>query len=103
MKFYGVGGVWDKDNDKMLCNFVNGELETDDNDVISKLVALNYRHDGEVIDVTTMSDVTEKVIRGVTDLNTKTDEEIKALAKKAKIKGYGLMTRTKLIELLQEA
>jgi hypothetical protein len=103
MKFYGVGAVWDKDNEKVLCVFTNGELDTDDNDIISKLVALGYRHDRDVIEVTTMSDATEKVIQGVTDLNIKTDEEIKALAKKAKIKGYGLMTREKLIQLLQEA
>ena len=30
MKFFGNGLVWDKDNNKNLCKFDNGEFETED-------------------------------------------------------------------------
>ena len=45
MKFYGNGTVWDKDNNRALCSFVNGELETDDERVVAILQDLGYRSD----------------------------------------------------------
>ena len=46
MKFYGKNEiVWDKENDKELCRFINGEIETSDLRVIKCLKGLNYRSD----------------------------------------------------------
>ena len=47
MKFYGTGGtiVWDKENDKALCQFVDGEFETDDKRIIDLLIKAGYRSD----------------------------------------------------------
>ena len=47
MKFYGLGRqiVWDKENDKALCQFKDGELETEDERTISILQGLGYRSD----------------------------------------------------------
>jgi hypothetical protein len=46
MKFYGHGIVWDKDKNKALCKFINGEYETDDSIIIDKLKELNFVFDG---------------------------------------------------------
>jgi hypothetical protein len=37
MIFYGNGIVWDKENNKRLCKFVDGQLETDDKRIIEAL------------------------------------------------------------------
>ena len=42
MKFYGSGIVWDGENNTRLCKFVNGEFETDDEEVIRKMEAAGY-------------------------------------------------------------
>jgi hypothetical protein len=47
-KFKGYGLVWNKDKDEVLCEFKNGEAETSDKKVISKLKELKY----EEIDTT---------------------------------------------------
>ena len=47
MKFYGVGAVWGGEDNKILCRFVDGELETDDEKVIKKLTNNGYKHDGK--------------------------------------------------------
>ncbi|KNY24998.1 hypothetical protein [Pseudobacteroides cellulosolvens] len=45
MKFYGHGVIWDKQNDEVLCKFVNGEFVTEDIAIIEKLKRLNYSCD----------------------------------------------------------
>ncbi|KNY26331.1 hypothetical protein [Pseudobacteroides cellulosolvens] len=45
MKFYGHGVIWDKENDEVLCKFVNGEFVTEDIVIIEKLKNLNYSCD----------------------------------------------------------
>lgn len=45
MKFFGIGVVWDKENNKALCSFENGELETNDERTIEKLSGLGYKSD----------------------------------------------------------
>lgn len=45
MKFYGNGIVWDGENNKTLCQFVNGEFETEDARIANKLLELNYSCD----------------------------------------------------------
>jgi hypothetical protein len=39
--------VWDAANDKPLCEFIHGEFETEDEEVIAKLEALGYVGLGE--------------------------------------------------------
>jgi len=46
MKFYGVGAVWGGEDNKILCRFIDGELETDDEKVIKKLLGNGYKNDG---------------------------------------------------------
>lgn len=48
-KFYGHGIVWDKENDKALCSFVDGEHETLDKRTVSLLKELGYEHDEEPV------------------------------------------------------
>ena len=47
MKFYGRGVVWDKENDKQLCEFVNGEFETDNERTATILHTLGYRSESD--------------------------------------------------------
>ena len=45
MKFYGNDIVWDKENGKPLCQFVNGEYIAKNNREIEILHSLKYKHD----------------------------------------------------------
>jgi len=45
MKFYGKGGVWDRENSKMLCRFADGCLITEDSRIIKILTGLGYKSD----------------------------------------------------------
>lgn len=45
MIFYGNDIVWDKENNKPLCQFVNGEYEAKNNREIEILYSLGYKHD----------------------------------------------------------
>jgi hypothetical protein len=49
MKFYGNGAVWDAENQKPLCTFVEGAIETEDARVIDKLVELGYACDPSML------------------------------------------------------
>lgn len=45
MKFYGHGVVWDASKNKPLCRFnADGELETKDKYIITRLLDFDYRH-----------------------------------------------------------
>ena len=48
MKFYGTGSVWDGAKNKNLCSFVNGIYETEDQAIISKLVEIGFKYEGEL-------------------------------------------------------
>ena len=65
MKFYGNGIVWDKEKNKRLCKFVEGEFETDDNRIVNNLVDLGYKYEGVLIDVTTHEDSKPMFIQGI--------------------------------------
>lgn len=43
MKFFGNGAFWDVENNKPLCEFVNGEFETDDTRIITILTTAGYK------------------------------------------------------------
>jgi len=45
MKFYGNGVVWDPNQNKPLCTFVDGEFETDDAEAIAILKNNGYKND----------------------------------------------------------
>ncbi|CEG31439.1 MULTISPECIES: hypothetical protein [Bacillaceae] len=47
MKFYGHGVVWDSENNKPLCEFVDGELKTTADGVIKTLKQLGYKAEKE--------------------------------------------------------
>lgn len=47
MKFYGNGVVWNKEENKILCKFVGGTLETENIDIAKKLLNLGYESFGE--------------------------------------------------------
>ncbi|WMX58080.1 hypothetical protein [Peribacillus sp. R9-11] len=49
MKFVGYGVVWDKENNKPLCEFVDGELKTTEDEVIKTLKKLGYKGEKEKI------------------------------------------------------
>lgn len=67
MKFYGNGIVWDGDNNKVLCKFLNGEIETSDKHIIDKLTEKGYKCDvvKEAIAVTPTSAKTAQVKKAV--------------------------------------
>ena len=129
MKFYGVGIVWNPQADKALCKFEKGELDTEDTEIISKLVNLGYAYEGTTLEVTELGDTEPKYIEGMpkiepyTEETTEsdtlvaeeielvknenffddfTDEELKSMAKDRGIKGFGIMKREKLISKLKE-
>lgn len=52
MKFKGNGAVWDGTTSKILCHFDKGELETNDETIINKLINLGYVGEGPIVDVT---------------------------------------------------
>jgi hypothetical protein len=51
MKFYGNGIVWDKESNRNLCEFKDGELSTDDTRVMEILISLGYQNDGVVEEI----------------------------------------------------
>lgn len=50
MKFYGIGKVWDKEKETILCEFIDGELETKDQRIIKILKEIGFNHDEEVVE-----------------------------------------------------
>ena len=88
MKFYGNGIVWDKEKNRALCQFEKGELETEDERIISILEALNYgqaveRHsERQAIEAESFADLRKQA--------------------KGKVEGYIKMKKNELIEALKE-
>lgn len=60
MKFIGTGIVWDATNNRILCKFVDGKVETDDKNVINTLVNGGYEYEGE-LDFDTDDDIEDDV------------------------------------------
>lgn len=99
MKFYGNGIVWDKQNNKRLCKFVNGEYETDDPRAIKILKFLYYKDDDHKKPDTKKQEV-EQTDEGV-ELEEMTYNELKSLAK---VEGVtvGHKSKAELITALKE-
>ena len=114
MKFYGTGGtiVWDKENDKALCQFVDGELETKDKRIIDLLTKAGYRSDevaetiegnpkGQEVEAEQAEAKTEEVNDEGIDFEEMTYNELKSLAK-AKGVTVGHKNKADLIIALKE-
>lgn len=71
--FYGKGMVWDKQKNKLLCKFENGEYKTEDKHEQSVLKNLEYEH--------------EEIKKVVPDLSNATEEDLKKV-NKDDIKAY---------------
>ena len=59
MKFKGNGIVWDADNDRVLCKFMGGELETEDVKTIKVLKDGGYAFEEEIKKKSTKSKGTD--------------------------------------------
>ena len=101
MIFYGTGAVWDSENKKVLCRFVDGSFETDDKRICGKLVALGYACDPEPIkDAADHIGESADMIESGKEVTRK---DLLATAKIRGIKGADRMTKDALIEALKEA
>jgi hypothetical protein len=49
LKFFGHGILWDNENNKVLLEFVNGEVETKDEKLIKLLKENGYKHQEEKV------------------------------------------------------
>lgn len=91
MIFFGTGYVWDKQNNKMLCQFKGGQFETEDSHAIKVLQELGYK-----------SEYGDEIIVESTEIDDEL-EELKALAKEHGLKGYGnIKDPDKLKEFIAE-
>lgn len=61
MKFYGVGVVWNKVSNSVLCKFRDGEFEAKDIGTITRLKKLGYKYDKIIEDIPTELVETEPV------------------------------------------
>ena len=96
MKFKARGTfiLWDKEKDQALCKFVNGEYETDDPYITNKLKGkYEVVDDGQAKQGDPEGQETEK---------EQTFAELREEAKAKKIKGYGRMNKSELLEALKE-
>ena len=95
MKFYGNGVVWNPIKKKALCRFnKHGEFETDDKDIIKKLVELEYKHDGKV-------EIEEEIVEDEVILDDLTNNDIRKLLDDKGIKGVARKNRKQLLKLLE--
>ena len=96
MKFYGNGIVWDKERNKALCTFKDGEFETKEARVKDILLDLGYKHDGEIIEDVEY-EVTEEVVEDIKNYEEMTNKELKAILE---AKGYMNLDRKNKKQLL---
>ena len=96
MKFYGNGIVWDKERNKALCTFKDGEFETKEDRVKDILLDLGYKHDGEIIEDVEY-EVTEEVVEDIKNYEEMTNKELKAILE---AKGYMNLDRKNKKQLL---
>lgn len=93
MKFYGNGLVWNKDENKVLCSFVNGKYETEDSIIINKLKELNFVFDDiDSIKIENKNDV---------DYESLEYKDLKKVAKEKGINTYK-MDKPEIIKALNE-
>lgn len=91
MVFKGTGMVWDKERNKLLCKFENGEFQTQDERVKNILISLGYENDDD--DEIVVVDENDEVID---------EEEVRQRAKEAGIKSWHVKGIDKLLQELGE-
>lgn len=98
MKFYGVGTVWDKELNKALCRFTDGEFETEDTRTAMALRELGYECDAE-------EPVTQSEPRPAEKLKPDYEKSnihaLRELARDAQIEGLWDMNKAELITALK--
>ena len=67
MKFYGNGIVWNPSTNRQLCEFIKGELETNDKNVINQLIKRGYKYDGETKEEKEFEKAMEEVVEEVAE------------------------------------
>lgn len=66
--------VWDKEENKILCKFIEGQYETEDIDIIEKLKSRNYTFDKKEVndaDESKKDESTEREVKENTILKSK--------------------------------
>ena len=66
MRFYGNGSVWDKENNNVLCRFVNGKLDTNYKRIQKILIDAGYKYDEETVENVSVSVVNKVEAKKVT-------------------------------------
>lgn len=94
MKFKGNGSVWDSKNNTVLCSFVDGVFETNNEAVIKDLKEKGFIETDEAT-----SDGTEgvEIAKSFEDFET-----LRELAKESGITDYEIKTADELKELLEK-
>lgn len=92
--FYGKGMVWDKQKNKLLCKFVNGEYSTKDKHEQAVLKKLNYEFEEVQIEIPDLSNATEE------DLKKVNKDDIKAYLDRGNIEYDSRATKEDLVALI---
>jgi len=100
VKFYGNGIVWDKERNKALCTFKNGEFETKEDRVKDILLDLGYKHDGEIIEDVEY-EVTEEVVEDIKNYEEMTNKELKAILEAKGYMNLDRKTKKQLLTMLE--
>ena len=100
MKFYGNGIVWDKERNKALCTFKDGEFETKEDRVKDILLDLGYKHDGEIIEDVEY-EVTEEVVEDIKNYEEMTNKELKAILEAKGYMNLDRKTKKQLFTMLE--
>lgn len=111
MKFKGNGIVWSPEENKALCKFTKGSLETEDPALITKLKTLGYKQiieeETELLDSNEDQTQPEEIdapeqTQTTENQNTISDDfkELRQLAKEKGIAGYMNKTKVELQNLL---
>ena len=100
VKFYGNGIVWDKERNKALCTFKDGEFETKEDRVKDILLDLGYKHDGEIIEDVEY-EVTEEVVEDIKNYEEMTNKELKAILEAKGYMNLDRKTKKQLLTMLE--
>jgi hypothetical protein len=95
MKFYGKGIVWDATGNKILCKFVNGEFETNQQQVINKLKSMNFKFD-EAEEVKQVVEIKDKELNITSNIDIEKMEyiQLRTIAKGKGINTHGMDKKT---------
>lgn len=69
-----ANSIWDAENSRVLCDFANGELETDDVELARALAALGHTVDGDLPPIEPPEGADEGADEGAAEVVEDTDE-----------------------------